>query len=111
MPCKRCRFARHPFHHAAVTAERVDAEVEHLVVGFVKICGLPLSGDRHSHTGRDSLAQRARRSLHARGPAIFRMTWTLAIELAKTLDVVESYGRFADLFVVGIDRLDAGEVQ
>ena len=57
------------------------------------------------------MAQGAGRRLDARSPAIFGVAWTFAVELAKTLDVLQRYGKFTQHFVLAVDRFDTGEVQ
>src|SRR5262245_1034155 len=47
-------------------------------------------GLTHAHAGGHTLAQGSRGDLDARGPAVFRVPRALAIELAETLDVVDS---------------------
>jgi len=51
------------FHHAAISADRVDVVVEDLEIRPVVAGGQPLLGDRHADTCRDSLAERAGRCL------------------------------------------------
>ena len=108
---ERRRFGRHALHHAAVAAERVHVVVEELEARPVEVRGLPAGRDRHADTRRDTLPERTRRRLDARRPAILRMAGTLAVELPKPLDVVERDRWLAEPLVLGVDRLDAGQVQ
>src|SRR5205085_3294031 len=98
-------------HHASIAAESVDAIVEHLEVRPVEVGSLPFPRDRHADAAGHSLSEWPRRCFYSRGPAIFRMPRTLAVELAKTLDVINRDAGFAHLFVVGIHRLHSGKVQ
>ena len=108
---ERGRLARHPLHHVAVAAEGVDVVVEQLEVGTVEVGRLPPAGDRHPDAGRHPLTQRAGGGLDARSEPVFRVAWTLAVELAEALDVLEGDGQLALPLVLGVDRFHAGEVE
>src|SRR4029077_3706952 len=56
-------------------------------------------------------AERARRALDARGPAVLRVSGASAAELTERLQVVDRDGRTAEDLVLGIARLHAGEVE
>src|SRR6267142_3601536 len=81
---RRC-LRRDTFHQVTVAAEGPDVVIEKLVSGTVEVCRQPFSGDRHSHAVADSLAERAGRRFDARGQAVFRMSRSLAVDLAKSL--------------------------
>ncbi len=101
----RGRLVRDALHQAAVARDRVDVVAEELEAGAVEVRRLPLRGDRHPHAGRDPLAQRARRGLDARRPAVLGVAGGPRVELAEALDVVEADRGVADDLVVGIHRL------
>ena len=71
----------------------------------------PALGHRHADAVAAPLAQRAGRGLDARGQPILGMARALAAELAEPLDIVERDRRLAERLVLGIDRLDAGQMQ
>src|SRR5262249_7499877 len=107
----RRRLAGDALHHAAVAGQRVDVIVEHVEAGAIEVLGLPRARDGHADAGRDAGAERTGRRLDARGPAVLRMARALAVELAEALDVVELHRQLAEALVLGVDGLDAGQVQ
>ena len=111
VPGQRRRLAGDALHEAAVAAQRVDVEVEHLEAGAVELRRRPLAGHGHAHARRHSLPEGARRGLDAGGPAIFGMAGALALELAEALDVLQGDGELAEGLVFRVHGLDAGEVQ
>ena len=111
MAGQRGRLRADAFHQAAVAADRVDVVVEQVEAGPVVAAGQPLARDRHADAGGDPLAQRTGRRLDAGHPVIFRVPRRLAVELAEVADVVERDRRLAQAFVLGVDRLGAGEMQ
>ena len=101
-------LARDALHQAAVAADRVDVEVEQL---GAEVLAVPLAGDRHPDRGRDPLAERPGGGLDPRGEAVLGVPGGLRVELAEALDVGEADRRLALGLVVGVDRLDLGEVK
>ena len=101
-------FVGDALHQAAVAGDRVDVEVEEVraVAG-----ALPLGGDRHPDRGGDALAERAGGRLDAGGPAVLGVAGSARVELAEAFDVLERNGGVADDLVVGVDRLDPGQVE
>ena len=81
--------APYAFHHAAVTAERVDVVVDHLEIGPIEVLTHPLPGKRHSGTDRHALPERSGCRFHAGRPAILGVAGAFAVELTKLLDVVQ----------------------
>src|SRR5262249_16788156 len=105
-------FVRDAFHHATISAQRVDVEVEKVLKAGAVITGSqPLTGNSHTDTGRDTLAERSRGGLAARSPAVFRMSWTAAIQLAESFDGVQGYRHFAKSFIVLADGSDFSQMQ
>ena len=98
-------------HHAAVTGQRVDVEVEQRVAVPVVAGGQPLAGQRHADRRGDSLAERAGGRLHPARPPVLRVARAAGAQLAEGLDVVERDGRPAEHLVVGIDRAHPAQVQ
>ncbi len=111
MTGERGGLGGHALHHAAVAAQRVDAVVEQRVARAVEVLGEPARRDRHADAGGDALSQRPGRGLDPRGPVVFRMAGAFAVELAEALQVVERHRRGAEPLVIGVDRLDPGQVQ
>src|SRR5262245_39710691 len=58
-------FRRDAFHHAAITANRINIVVENFKTGAVVTIGEPLFRDTHSHARGDALPQWAGRGLNA----------------------------------------------
>jgi hypothetical protein len=52
--------------------------------------GEPLLTDRHANTRRYTLAQRPAGSFHAGNPVILGMPGSLAVELAKTANIIQA---------------------
>ena len=111
MAGERGGLARDALHHAAVPGERVDVVIEHLEAGTVEMAGHPLPRDRHADAGGDALAERPRRRLDPRRPAVLGVTGALAVELAKALDVIERDRELTQALVLRVHRLDACEVE
>ncbi len=59
----------------------------------------------------DTLAERPGGGFDARSPAVFGMSGSLAVELAKLLDVIERDREFTQAFVLGIHAAHLGQVQ
>src|SRR5262249_20653176 len=107
----RRRLAPDPFHHAPIAAQREDAVIEKWEIRFVEVARQPFGRDRHADAGRDPLTERSRRRLDPRGQMVFGMTRTLAVELAKSLQIVEWDAGLLQPLVVFVDRVDAGQMQ
>src|SRR5271167_4153160 len=99
---KRGGFARHAFHHVAVSADGVDLEVKNVEAGLVEICAEPLAGDSHSDAVACALSKRTCRGFDAGGDVGFGMARSLASELTESLDFVHRNGeRVQDFAVFG----------
>ena len=96
---------------ATIAAHRVDAVVEKVEAGLVVTLREPLLGHRHADAGGDPLSERARRGLHAGDPVILGVPRSLAAELTEAADVLQRHRRLSELFVLGVDGLDAGEME
>src|SRR5439155_24027155 len=88
-----------------------DVVIEQGKIRSVKVPPQPIGCDRHAYAGGDPLAERSRRRLDARGQVVFRMTRTLAVELAEAFQIVERDRRRAEPLVLFIDRPNPGQVQ
>ncbi len=108
---ERGRLAPHSLHHAAVAAQRKDVVIEQIETRSVEMPRQPVGRDRHPDAGRNPLAERARRRLDTRGQVVFRMTRTLAVELAKALQIIERDRRCPEPLVLFVYGCDAGHVQ
>src|SRR6476660_10626110 len=108
---ERGSFGSNAFHHATVTANGVDVVVENLKTWFVVSVGEPFLGDGHTDAGRDTLSERACGGFHSRHPMIFRVAGRFAVELAKPANIVQRDRWLSEIFIVGVYRLDAGEVK
>ena len=111
VPGQRGGLGTDALHQAAVTAQRVDVVVEQLVSGPVEGGGLPEPGDGHADAGGDPGAQRAGGALDAGGPAVLGVAGALGVQLPEPAQVVQRHRGLADDLVVGVDRLDPGQVQ
>src|SRR5215831_902135 len=110
MAGKRGRLARHAFHHVAVTADRVDVEIEYRRVRAVVARREPARRDRHADAVAATLAERTGRGFDAGGVTVFRVARRHAVEPAKILDVVEADGG-AISDAAALDAAHAGKVQ
>ncbi len=104
-------FGGDAFHQVAVAAEDIDIVVEQFGVRLVEVRAQPAAGNGHADGIAAALAERPCGGLNARGDAVFRMARRLGIELAEGFDVVETDRRLAGRFAVGVDLLDARDVQ
>ena len=108
----RGSLARDAFHHASISAQGVDVEVEQVLKARAVVTrSQPLPGNRHAHAGGDALAERSRCGLDARRPAVFRMSRAAAIHLAKCLDRLHRHRYFAKSFIVLADCSDLRQVK
>lgn len=104
-------LAGHPFHHAAVTTQGVNVIIEQIDAGTIEVLGHPLPSNGHPDTGGNSLTQGTGCRFNAGSPAILRVAGTLAVKLAKSLDVLQGYRQLPQLLVFGVHRLDLAQVQ
>src|SRR5207248_8530797 len=111
MTGERGSFRSNAFHHATVTGDSVDVVVEHFKTWFVVSVGEPFLSDGHADTGRDALSKRTSSGFHSRHPMIFRVAGRFAVELAKSANIVQRDRWLSEIFIVGVHRLDAGEVK
>src|SRR5262249_24988939 len=111
MSGKRCRFRADTLHQAAVAAHRVDFVIENVKAWTIVAVREPLLRQRHPDAGGNALAERTSSGFDAGHPVVFRMSWSLAVQLAKTADVVERHRRVSEALVLGVDGLHLGEVQ
>ena len=108
---KGCGLAADSFHEIAITAERIHVVVENFEPRTVVTRLQPLGRDGHSHTVANTLAQRARGGFNARSVAILRVARSLAIELAKTLKIVERNGWTIKDLIFGVNGFYAREIE
>ena len=111
MTGERGSFGSNAFHHATVTADGVDVVIEDFKTWSVVSVGEPFLGDGHADAGRDTLSERAGGGFHSRHPMIFRVAGRFAVELAKPANIVQRDRGLPEIFIVGVHRLDAGEVK
>src|SRR5258706_8663103 len=89
MRCQRCGLGRDAFHQAAVAADRINIVIEYVEARLVVAAGKPFLSNRHTDAGGDALSEGTGRRFDSGYPMIFRMSWRLAVELAKPTDVIE----------------------
>src|SRR5207244_4759910 len=104
-------FTGYAFHHVAVAAHGIHVVVEHLEAGTIKVGFHPLAGHRHADAVSHPLAERSSRGFHARGQSILGMPRSLAVDLAKVLDVFEGDGIFPEPFIPRIYLANTGKQQ
>lgn len=73
--------------------------------------GEPFAGDGHTDTSGDTLPQRAGGGFHSGSPMILRVPGCFAANLTEAADVIECDGGLAQLLIVGVHRLNAGQMQ
>ena len=73
--------------------------------------GEPASGDGHADARGAPLAQRPGCHLDSGSQMVLRMSRTFAAELTEPLDVVQRHRGMPETFVLGVDCLDARQVQ
>jgi hypothetical protein len=86
---ERGGLVRDPFHQVAVACDEPGMMVDDRVSIAIERRGEMALGERHADRVGQSLAERARCGLHARGVSHFRMAGRLASPLTELLDVVE----------------------
>jgi len=111
MAGERRRLCPDALHHAAVPANRIDIIVEDVEACLVVPACEPLLANGHADAGGDALPQRAGGGLDPRGPVVFRMPRGFAVELTETADVLQGYRRLSHDLVIGVHRLNPGEVK
>src|SRR5215471_7575256 len=100
MAGERCGLGSHTFHHVSVTAYGVHVVVEKLEAGTIVILREPICRNGHADAIADSLSQGAGCGFHSSGQAVFGMSWRLAVNLPKMLDVIEANGVLVQSLVV-----------
>ena len=85
--------------------------IEQIETGAIVIGSRPLGGDCHSNAIRDPLAKWAGRGFDSTGPAVFGVSWTLAVELTESLDVFQRNGWCVNDFVVRAHGLGLSHVE
>src|SRR2546426_9988177 len=85
--------------------------IEHLEIGTVEIARHPAFGDGYTNTGGHALAEGAGGGLDPRGPAVFGVTRTFTVELAKAFDIVELHRKFTESLILRVDGLHPSEMQ
>src|SRR5438094_8842385 len=111
MSGERCRFRADTFHHATVAAYRVDLAIENVKAWTIVAVGEPLLRQRHPDARGNALAEGTSSGFDAGDPVVFRMSRSLAVQLAKTADVVERHRRLPEWLVSGGDGLRWGYVE
>src|SRR5580765_6872353 len=110
MSGERGSLRRDTFHQVTVAAEGPDMVTKKVKSGTIEMCSQPFPGDRHADAVADALAERAGRRFDARGQAIFRMSRSLAINLAEALEVVNRERRLWENLTFRIRGAYAGQV-
>ncbi|PPE60915.1 hypothetical protein F152LOC_02780 [Pectobacterium brasiliense] len=80
---QRADFVGNPFHHAAVTQKRVGVMVDNLMTRAVELRRQRALGNRHTDCVGNPLTQRAGGGFNAGGVAVFRVTRSFRVQLAK----------------------------
>ena len=111
MARERGSLACDALHHVSVAAHCINGVVEHWEIGPVEVLCQPALSNGHADARRTTLTQGPGRRFDASGHMIFRVSRTFAVDLPKTLDVIERDCRLAKKPVLGIDRFYAGEMQ
>src|SRR6266571_1032486 len=101
----RRRLRTDALHHAAVAAYRVDLVIENVKARAIVVVGEPLLRQRHANAGGNALPERTGSGFDTGDPVVFRMSRSLAVQLAKTADVVERHGSVPESLVLGVDGL------
>ena len=108
---QRRRLRRDPLHHAAVSGEGVDVEVEEREPFSVVPGCEPPAGDGHADGGRNPLAQWTGGCLDAARPSVLGVPGAPGVELAEGFEVIERHRGSAQHLVVRVDGPDAGQVE
>ena len=104
-------FATHAFHHAAVTTNRVGAEIKNLKARAIECCGQPLLRHGHANRIRQALTKRTRGCFQTTCPTMLRMSRTQAVQLTKRLDGINRNRGFARQFSTLVHFLRARQMQ
>src|SRR5579862_7544043 len=92
MARERGRLAGHAFHDVAVTTDGPNLVIEEIKVRAIVMRSQPFFRDGHANTRGHALTERACGCFDTGGQAIFRMSGSVASNLAEILDVVEGNG-------------------
>src|SRR5450755_5063214 len=111
MSGQRRGFAADAFHQVAIAAQRVNVVVKDFKVGLVEMGSHPLAGNRNTDAVSHTLAERAGSSLDACCPTIFRMSGSLAVELAERFEVIHRDRKFTEALAFGIYAPHLRQVQ
>src|SRR5450830_787131 len=82
-------FVGNAFHHAAITEEHIGVVVDDVVAGTVELRRQDFFRQGEAHGVGQALAERTGGGFHARGVAVFRVTWSAAVQLTEVLQVVD----------------------
>src|SRR5215510_3048184 len=93
---ERCRFGADALHQAAVAAHRVDLVIENVKAWTIVAVGKPLLRQRHADARGNALPERTGSGFDAGDPVVFRMSRSLAVQLAKTANVVKRHRRLSE---------------
>src|ERR1700756_2196391 len=111
VPGQRCGFARHPFHHVAISAHGINAEVEHLELWPIEMRFHPAFRNGHAYTVGHTLSERSGGGFNPRRQPVFRMSGRLAPELAETLDILQRDRKLSETLILRINCPDTRQVQ
>ena len=78
-------FMGNPLHQATIAQKHIGMVINHGMSWLIKLGCQDFFRQGHTYCVRQALAQRARRSLHTWGVAIFRVPRRLTVHLAKIL--------------------------
>src|ERR1700674_6034314 len=104
-------FRRYSFHEVAISADRVDVEVENFKTGAIEIFRQPFTGNGHPHTVSRPLPQRPGRGFHAGSYVRLGMSRGLAVDLPEALDLLHRDSGIVCNFSLGIDRAHSGQME
>src|SRR5215510_9368312 len=93
---ERRRFRADALHEAAVAAHRVDLVIENVKARAIVVVGKPLLRQRHADARGNALPERTGSGFDAGDPVVFRMSRSLAVQLAKTANVVKRHRRLSE---------------
>src|SRR5260370_26139988 len=96
-------FAGDAFHEVAIAADGIAVVIEQFKARLVEMLDKPAFGNSHSHAVAHPLSQRSSGGLCPGYQTIFRMSWCLAVQLAKGFDLVQRDGEFVADMVLGVD--------
>src|SRR5215813_7673095 len=102
MSGERRRFRADALHQTAVAAHRVDLVIENVKARAIVVVGKPLLRQRHADACGNALPKRTGSGIDAGDPVVFRMSGSLAVQLAETADVVKRHRRVSESLVLGV---------